>query len=83
MKTITISLVLFICISCTQTSNAVNDKLLERFEITGSYRNHCAGVNVPMCRRFVKGVYVDRTKKYQKEGVKFIGESILKSLLGG
>jgi hypothetical protein len=82
MKTMIITLVI-LCTGCTQSSTAMNNKLLERFEVTGSYRNHCGGVDVPMCRRFEKGVFVDRTKEYQMKGVKFIGESIIKSLLGG
>ena len=68
---------------CTQTSNGLNDRFLKKFEITGHWRNHCGGVDVPICKHWVEGVHKDRSKEYAKWGVKTVGEELLKSLLTG
>jgi hypothetical protein len=41
------------------------------------------GVNVPMCKTYVYGVHKDRSREHTLQGVKFLGETIVKSLLGG
>ena len=82
MKVIIISLIL-LCTGCTQTSIGLNNELMKKFEVNGSYSNHCAGVNVPMCKTYVYGVHKDRRREHTLQGVKFLGETIVKSLLGG
>ena len=68
---------------CTQTSNAFNDALMNKFEINGHWANHCGGINIPICKYYVYGVKKDRTREYQLKGVKWVGETLIKSLLGG
>ena len=82
MKT-SIILLILLTSGCTQTSNVVNNELMKQFEVNGHWSNHCAGVNVPMCQTYVYGVKKDRTREYKMQGVKWIGESLIKSLLGG
>ena len=74
--------VLLITSGCTQTSNVFNNELMKKFEINGHWANHC-GVNIPICKYYVYGVKKDRTREYQLQGVKWIGETLLKSMLGG
>ena len=81
MRIITLSLVL-LCVGCTNTSNAMNNQLMKKFEVNGHWANHC-GVNIPICKYYVYGVQKDRTREYKMQGAKWIGESLIKSLLGG
>ena len=67
---------------CTQTSNSLNNELMKKFEVNGHWANHC-GVNIPICKYYVYGVQKDRTREYKMQGAKWIGESLIKSLLGG
>ena len=41
------------------------------------------GVNVPMCKTYVYGIHKDRSREHTLQGVKFLRETIVKSLLGG
>jgi hypothetical protein len=41
------------------------------------------GVNVPMCKTYVYGVHKDRSRERTLQGGKFLGETIVKSLLSG
>ena len=75
-------LFLIVISGCTQTSNGVNNALMKKFEINGHWSNHCAGINIPICKTYVYGVKKDRTKEYQLKSVKWVGETIIKSLLG-
>ena len=82
MRKVLLFLVL-ITSGCTQTSNAFNNELMKKFEVNGYWENHCGGVNIPICKYYVYGVKKDRTREYQLQGVKWIGETLLKSMLGG
>jgi hypothetical protein len=83
MKAVFLFLILSFGIGCTQTSTKVNNHLLRKFEIGGHWSNHCGGVNVPMCNRWVDGEEVDRTNDYMKTTIKTFGENLIKSLLTG
>ena len=72
-----------LCVGCTQSSNSLNNTLLRKFEVTGSYKNHCSGVDVPMCWRFEKNIYVDKSRKYKMQSMRLIGDMFIKSMLGG
>jgi len=61
----------------------LNNSLLKKFEITGSYKNHCSGVDVPMCWKFEKGVHEDRTNKYRMRSMRLLGDKFIQSMLGG
>ena len=52
-------------------------------EVLWNGRRGGCGVNIPMCKTYVYGVHKDRSREHKMEGVKFLGESIVKSLLGG
>lgn len=66
---------------CSQTSNVVNNELMKRFEVNGHWANHC-GVDIPICKYYVYGVKKDRSREYKMKSVKWVGETIIKSLLG-
>ena len=72
---------IFFISGCSQTSNAVNNGLMKKFEMNGHWANHC-GVDIPICKYYVYGVKKDRSREYQMKSVKWVGETLIKSLLG-
>ena len=78
MKVIFLPLVL-LCVSCTQASNSLNNELMKKFEVNGHYANHCGGVDVPVCKYFVKGVQKDRTREYQMRSLRYIFDMLGKN----
>ena len=77
------ALVLFVLLTsgCTQTSNGINNALMKKFEVNGRWANHC-GVDIPICKYYVYGEKKDRTREDQLKSVKWVGEHLIKSLLG-
>ena len=77
------ALVLFVLLTsgCTQTSNGINNALMKKFEVNGRWANHC-GVDIPIGQYYVYGEKKDRTREYQLKSVKWVGEHLIKSLLG-
>ena len=77
------ALVLFVLLTsgCTPTSNGINNALMKKFEVNGRWANHC-GVDIPICKYYVYGEKKDRTREYQLKSVKWVGEHLIKSLLG-
>jgi len=52
---------------------------MKKFEVNGHYANHCGGVDVPVCKYFVKGVQKDRTREYQMRSLRYIFDMLGKN----